>query len=195
MKRTVVVFDFDGTLTKKDTLLEFIKYACGKRRFYMGFLLYSPILVFMKLHLYANWKAKEKIFAFFFKGMCYEEFKALGMAFAETVEAIKRNDILARLKKHVSEGHSVYVISASVEEWVRPWCERLNVKGVLGTKIEVDKTGKVTGKFLSMNCYGQEKVNRLLKTEPNRDEYDLYAYGDSKGDKEIIECADYGKYV
>lgn len=49
-KEKIYCFDFDGTLTKKDTLIEFIKFSMGKTRFLMGFLLYSPILVLMKLH-------------------------------------------------------------------------------------------------------------------------------------------------
>ena len=195
MKRTVVVFDFDGTLTTKDTLLEFIKFACGKRRFFAGFLLYSPLLVLMKLRLYANWKAKEKIFTYLFKGMDYEAFKSLGMAFSGVVETIKRDETVAEIKKHITEGHDVYVISASIEDWVRPWCEKYKVKEVLGTKIEVDKNGKVTGKFLTKNCYGQEKINRLLREEPNRNDYSLIAYGDSRGDKEIISFADEGRYI
>ena len=60
MKKKLYCFDFDGTLTTSDTLLEFIKYAKGKGRFLMVFLMYSPLLVLMKLHLYPNWKAKQR---------------------------------------------------------------------------------------------------------------------------------------
>ena len=59
MKKKLYCFDFDGTLTTSDTLLEFIKYAKGRSRFLMVFLMYSPLLVLMKLHLYPNWKAKQ----------------------------------------------------------------------------------------------------------------------------------------
>lgn len=69
------------------------------------------------------------------------------------------------------------------------------LSNVLGTKIEIDLSGKLTGNFSSKNCYGQEKVNRLLEKEPDRTNYILYAYGDSAGDKEIIEFADYGYYI
>ena len=60
MKKKLYCFDFDGTLTTSDTLLEFIKYAKGRGRFLMVFLMYSPLLVLMKLHLYPNWKAKHQ---------------------------------------------------------------------------------------------------------------------------------------
>ncbi len=191
--RKVAVFDFDGTLTRKDTLLEFIKFACGNRRFYTGLLLYSPILVLMKLKFYPNWKAKQKFFSYFFKGMNYEKFKSLGESFVEVVEKIKREDLVIKLQEHIAEGHDVYVISASIEDWVKPWCEKFRIKSVLGTKIEVDESGKITGSFLTKNCYGKEKVCRLIEIEPNRKDYILYAYGDSRGDKEILSFAD--KYM
>lgn len=73
---------------------------------------------------------------------------------------------------------------------MRPFCIRLGVPNVIGTKVEVDSFGKLTGRFLTPNCYGQEKVCRLLEIEPNREEYILVAYGDSKGDKEMFEFAD-----
>ena len=82
-KRKVVVFDFDGTLTTKDTLIEFIKFSCGISKFYLGFLLYAPLLVLMKFNLYPNWKCKQKVFAWFFKGMKISDFSKLGEDFAK----------------------------------------------------------------------------------------------------------------
>lgn len=194
-KRKIAVFDFDGTLTTKDTLLEFIKYACGVGNFYIGFLLHSPLLVLMKLHLYPNWKAKEKVFSYFFKGWEYKKFQELGNRFADLIDTFKRDDIVKQLSKHIKNGDTVYVISASIEDWVKPWCQRNQVNMVLGTKIEVDEHGTITGKFSTENCYGQAKVNRLLHIEPRREEYVLYAYGDSRGDKEMLEFADHGVLI
>ena len=193
--RSIAVFDFDGTLTTKDTLLEFIKFACGTWNFYIVFLLYSPILILMKLHIFPNWKAKQMIFSHLFKGMEYKRFQDLGRQFANIIESFRREEIIEKLREHIKKGDTVYVISASIDEWVRPWCDAIGVKDVLGTKIEITSDGLITGKFLTNNCYGQEKVNRLLKKEPLRDEYFLYAYGDSRGDREMLAFADEGKLV
>ncbi len=193
--RNIVVFDFDGTLTCKDTFLEIIRFSCGSWKFYKGFLLYSPLLLLMKLHLYPNWKAKEKVFSYFFRGWKYTKFVELSIAFADKVEKIKRDVVVAKLQEHIKNGDSVYVISASIEEWIRPWCEKYCVSGVIGTKIEVDQKGLIVGKFLTKNCYGREKIYRLLEVEPSREEYSLCVYGDSRGDKEILEFADKGFYI
>ena len=90
MKKKIYCFDFDGTLTTSDTLLEFIRYAKGTGRFLMVFLMYSPLLVLMKLHLFPNWKAKQLIFAHLFAGMRIEKFDALCRDFAEEYQHLLR---------------------------------------------------------------------------------------------------------
>ncbi len=194
-KRCIAVFDFDGTLTTKDTLLEFIKFACGVPRFYWGFLLFCPILILMKLHLFPNWKAKQLFFSHFFKGWEYNDFKAKGQLFANEIEKMENRKMLEKLNDHLNHSDVVYVISASIFEWVQPWCEKIGVSRVLATQIEVDANGIISGRFAAKNCYGKEKVRRLLEVEPERRSYILYAYGDSRGDKEMIAFSDYGSEV
>lgn len=194
-KRCIAVFDLDGTLTTKDTLLEFIKFACGVPRFYWGFLLFCPILILMKLHLFPNWKAKQMFFSHFFKGWEYNDFKAKGQLFANEIEKMENRKMLEKLNDHLNHSDVVYVISASIFEWVQPWCEKIGVSRVLTTQIEVDANGIISGRFATKNCYGKEKVRRLLEVEPERHSYILYAYGDSRGDKEMIAFSDYGSEV
>ena len=192
-KREVVVFDFDGTLTKKDTFLEFIKFVFGKRAFCIGFFIHSPLLLLMKLGLYPNSKTKQQVFSWYFKGMSYDKFAKLGDKFADVI--VKNEETFNILQKHKSEESEIYVISASIEEWVRPFCFRAGIMNILATQVGVDSQGTLTGKFTTSNCYGKEKVHRLLEVEPDREEYYLYAYGDSKGDKDIILFADKGAYI
>lgn len=190
----VVVFDFDGNITKKDTLLEFIKFSRGKCKFYLGFLLYSPMLVAYKVKLYSNWKVKQHIFSYFFKGVSIDEFNEWGENFTEIVDQIIRPRAIAEIKKSIKEGDVVVINSASIENWILPWAKKTGIEIVIATKIEIDSTNKLTGKFLSENCYGKEKVNRLLELFPVREEYELWVYGDSRGDKELIEFAEKGWY-
>ena len=82
------------------------------------------------------------------------------------------------------------IISASIDNWVQPFFPSVKV---LGTQVEV-KDGCLTGRFLTKNCYGQEKVNRLLAVCPDRETYHLTAYGDSRGDKELLAFADVAHY-
>lgn len=188
----VAAFDFDGTLTTKDTLMAFIRFTHGRRRLLCGLLRHAHWLLLMRLGLYPNWKVKEKVFAYYYKGTTYEQFWQWGRCFADVAEALLNRQTTALLRWHLAEGHTVYVVTASIDEWVRPVCERLGVNTVLATCIEVSSDGILTGRFLSPNCYGAEKVVRLLETFPRRDSYTLYAYGDSRGDKELLAMADEG---
>ena len=207
-KEKIYCFDFDGTLTTKDTLLEMIKFAKGKTRFLLGFLLYSPILVLMKLHLFPNWKAKQLIFKHFFGGMTIEDFDELCVNFAMKNLYLLRFPGIARIQEAQRKRERVFVVSASIDNWVRPFFEIRNLKGiqVLGTQIEV-VDGKLTGYFKSNNCYGKEKVNRITEALVSsqashsestksfeRSEYEIEAFGDSRGDKEMLAFADKGHF-
>lgn len=193
-RETIVVFDFDGTITRKDTLLEFIKFSKRKMRFYFGFLLFSPLLVAMKLKLYQNWKVKQKLFSYFYKGVSIKQFDEWGNRFSTEIDKIIRPKAMETIKSYKEKRDKIIIISASVENWIKPWAEKADIETILATKIETDKNGLLTGKFLTKNCYGQEKVNRLLEVFPDRNEYKFIAYGDSRGDEELINFADEGFY-
>lgn len=193
--RKIYAFDFDGTLTTKDTLLEFIRFAKGSGQMFCGFLLFSPLLLLMKLHLYPNWKAKQQVFSYFFKGMNIDDFNALCTHFAEQNKHLLRPAGIEKVRKAIEEEQAtVLIISASIDNWVRPFFDEIDKKiQVLGTQIET-KGGLLTGQFTTKNCYGQEKVNRLTALYPHREAYELIAFGDSRGDKELLDFADKGFY-
>ena len=119
--KQIVAFDFDGTLTTKDTLLEFIRYVCGDMAFTIGFLRYSPLLVLMKLGLYPNYKAKQKVFSYFFKGMSIEAFDAVCQRFAQDSRHLLRPQSVETLHQALSEGAEVLIVSASIDNWVKPF--------------------------------------------------------------------------
>ena len=184
--KKIYAFDFDGTLTTRDTFLVLIRHACGTARFLYGFLLFVPLLVLMKMRLYPNGTAKQRVFAHFFKGMTIEAFDALCQDFARTHRHLLRTDVVRLLEQAVAEGSEVLIVSASIDNWVQPFFPSVTV---LGTQIEV-VDGRLTGRFLTPNCYGPEKVRRILDLFPDRSAYHLTAYGDSRGDRELLAFAD-----
>lgn len=192
-KKRIVVFDFDGTLTSKDTLIDFIRFVFGFRRLFWGFLLSCPWIFMMFIHLYPNEKVKERVLCHFFKGMSLARFEFLGKQFADRVVTYLRPTVVERLQKHLSQGDYVLVITASVPEWVRPLCCRLGVHQVIGTTMQVEN-GLLTGRFHSSNCYGVEKVNRL-RQQLGQDKGYVIVYGDSRGDKALADYADEAYWV
>ena len=89
----------------------------------------------------------------------------------------------------------VIIVSASIENWILPWAEKEGIEIVLATQIEVNEEERLTGYFSSPNCYGKEKVKRILEMYPNRENYILIAYGDSSGDFDMLSFADNGYII
>lgn len=191
--KKIYAFDFDGTLTTQDTLLAFIKFVHGKRKLYAGLLLFAPLLLLMKLKLYSNAKAKERVLCYFFSGMPLKLFREACHNFAITHQYLLRPQGMQLIKECLLYADEVVIVSASVEDWMKPFFEKLPKVHVVGTKIGVSN-GYVTGKLVSPNCYGKEKVRRMQELYPNRKTYFLSAYGDSRGDKELLAYADEKHY-
>ena len=192
---TIHAFDFDGTLTRRDTLIEFIRYVKGNKEFLIGFLKHLHLLIMMKLGIMPNWKTKRIIFQYFFGGMTLEKFNEYCEKFAKEKASLLRKKGMVAVNKAVMDGDQVVIISASIENWVEPFFrfQVSNHINIIGTKIQV-VDGKLTGRFLTRNCYGEEKVRRLLEQYPDRKEYKLVAYGDSRGDHALLDFADEGHY-
>ena len=192
---TIHAFDFDGTLTRRDTLLEYIRYVKGNKEFLIGFLKHLHLLIMMKLGMMPNWKTKRIIFQYFFGGMTLEKFNEYCEKFAKEKASLLRKKGMVAVNKAVMDGDQVVIISASIENWVEPFFrfQVSNHINIIGTKIQV-VDGKLTGRFLTKNCYGEEKVRRLLEQYPDRKEYKLVAYGDSRGDHALLDFADEGHY-
>ncbi len=190
---TLALFDFDGTITTDDSLIKFIRFVVGDVKTLWGMILLSPILITYKLKFIPNYKAKQIMLSYFFQGMDEQQFQKVAEEYSiKHIDTILRPKAMERITWHKDLGHKVIIVSASIECWIRPWCEQ-NGLDLIATRVEI-KDGLMTGKFLTKNCYGIEKVNRV-KEAYNLDDYDhIYAYGDSRGDKELLELADKSFY-
>lgn len=193
MSKTLALFDFDGTITTKDSFLEFLKFHKGGLNFLFGFALLSPYLVAMKLGLIPNWKAKEIVLKYFLKGLSIEDMKNVSADFsAKIIPRLLRSRALDQIKKHQENGDDIYIVSASAEDWLKPWCDQIGIK-LIGTRLEIIDE-KITGRIDGNNCYGQEKVERV-KAEIDISKYsEIYVYGDSRGDKEMLALAHFPHY-
>lgn len=186
--RTLALFDFDGTITYKDTLFAFIRFVKGRSRFFWGMIRLLPMLIANKLGFIPNDKAKEKLLAYFFKGMNYATFKRYGEKFCEEkLPQILKQAALDKINWHRSKHHRVVVVSASVEEWIRPWTESMGIE-LLCTEMEINDN-RLTGRFSTPNCNGEEKVKRIKELIDLNDYPVIYAYGDSKGDEAMLAIA------
>ena len=185
----LALFDFDGTITTDDSLIKFIRFSRGDSKFLVGMVILSPMLIVYKLKLIPNYRAKEYMLSHFFKDMSEEKFMQLTREYSlNHIDSVVRPKAMQKIAWHKEQGHEIVIVSASIECWLKPWCDKNNLN-LIGTKMQM-QNAKVTGLFASKNCHGVEKVNRI-KELYHLNEYDyIYAYGDSSGDKELLELAD-----
>lgn len=156
-------------------------------------LYYLPLLLLMKMGLYPNWKVKQKVFAHCFKGMKLSDFNNWCARFAHDKASVLRPKGVQKIGEILEAGDRVVIVSASINNWVEPFFAGLSGVFVIGTMIE-NRDGVITGRFLTRNCYGEEKVRRLLQLYPERQDYWLVAYGDSRGDFELLDFANESHY-
>ena len=101
-----------------------------------------------------------------------------------------RDDTRARLEWHQARQHEIVIVSASLGVYLETVGRLLGVDAVLSTELEVDAAGTCTGRMLGGNCRGAEKARRL-RAYLQSDDVEIWAYGDSAGDTELLAMADH----
>jgi phosphatidylglycerophosphatase C len=193
VKKEIAFFDFDGTITSKDTLLEFIKFTKGRFRFYLGFIINFHYLIALKLKIISNQSAKEKILNFFFKNTSAQTFERYCSSFSRNIlPHLLRPKAIEEITRLKEKNITVVIVSASPENWIEDWIKR-NELQLIASKLEI-KDGKLTGKLLGKNCHGNEKVSRIREVFSLDDHIVVAAYGDSIGDKPMLQLAEKAYY-
>jgi phosphatidylglycerophosphatase C len=189
VKQSLALFDFDGTITTRDTLFEVIKFQKGKLKFYLGMGYLSPLLILHKFKLLSAQRAKEVVLSFFFKGQLQSVFQhSCDQFILKALPSLLKQEALDKIAEHKKNNDRVIVVSASAHNWIQRWCEAMNIE-LIATRLEF-KNGILTGKLDSLNCNGVEKVNRIREYLNVTDFDSISAYGNSKGDKPMLELAD-----
>lgn len=184
----IAFFDFDGTITKKDSFLDFVSFTEGSFKMYKGVLVHLIPILGYKLGLISGHQIKEKLLTYFYKGRSENILTELGMQYSNTrLPNIIRPKAIDRIKWHKDQGHEVVVVTASILQWIKPWCDQLNIKYIT---TEIDVVNElITGKLKGENCIGPEKVVRIEKEYNIKSLEYIYAYGNSKGDRGLLEIA------
>ncbi len=192
----VAAFDVDHTVTTDDCVVPFMRRVAGTAPFVarvgVGALRHLPALVRRDRDRLKAIAARAA-----FAGRRWTDIEGLGEAFAAEVAASGlRPDTMARMRWHHAQGHDVVFVSASFTAYLEPLARRLGVvTGVLGTELVVGSDGRCTGELRGGNCRGPAKVHRLHRWldehRGGRAGVDVWAYGDSPGDRELLADADH----
>ena len=187
--QAIVAFDFDGTLTIKDSFTAFLKWRAGPAGWIFGLANMVPDLA-----LYVVDRNRGRIKAAsvrqFLKGQTREELSRDAERYADEIwDSFMRPDALACWKAWGEKGAHRVIVTASPETTIAPFARRLGAENLIGTQLEFDSQDRVTGRFATENCRRAEKVKRL-RAVYGQDVHLVAAYGDTSGDTEMIAMAD-----
>ena len=195
---SIVVFDFDGTITTDDTFRIFLKYYKGLANYAFNIILLLPSFVAYGLRLIDRNVVKARVIKRFFKGESQSQIEERAQSFAKTVipglirPAAKA--ALERAKLREKQGYeSLYICSASIGPYLRAYFEPQGINKILATEL-VSESGVCRGEIDGYNIWGAGKVRRILAEFEPEDVIIKEAYGDSRGDKELLNAAEASFY-
>ena len=195
----IAAFDFDGTLTKRDTFMPFLARGLGWPRFLLALLKCLPWLAAFALRLIPNHVAKQKLMLATLKNKTTAQMNDWTSRWlAQSSPGQWQSWTMARLVEHQQQGHCCVMVSASPDIYLKRIAQHLSFDALLCTEMAV-VDGRLTGLMKTPNCHGEQKVLRLKAWMAERFGVDaegatLYAYGDTSGDKPMLRMAAYAFY-
>ncbi|WP_126653881.1 HAD family hydrolase [Chryseobacterium aureum] len=185
-------FDFDGTLTYKDTMFMYLKFY-DSTKYRIQFLRHVPLFILLKLKLAETEKVKKSFIGSILKGQSQEKIEQKSKQFFEQhYPKIVRENALDFINNIDHNNTQSLLVTASLDIWVKPFAQALKME-LVSTRAEF-KNGVFTGNFVGKNCNGKEKLVRI-KEEINDSKYDkIIAFGDTSGDRPMLKWANEGHY-
>jgi phosphatidylglycerophosphatase C len=194
----IAAVDFDGTLTRSDSVVPFLRLV-GGRRWMVRLARHAPSVI-----VAAARRDRDRLKALateaVFRGVARSRVEAVALEHGRGIAVGGlRDDVVARLGWHLDQGHQVVIVSASYEPYVRVVASSLGAAGVVATRLAVDADDVCTGELDGSNCRAEEKVRRLdgwlSERGLARADVELWAYGDSAGDRQLLAWADHPVWV
>jgi len=191
MKRAtnLALFDFDGTITTKETFVDFLRYATPRWRIGIGQILLAPVIIGYTLGWISPSRARQALARVALRGLSADTLRRRGADFAKEVIAARIRPCAAqRIEWHRDRGDTIVVVSASLDVYLEAWCEHAGL-AVLCSRLEV-RGGRLTGSYRGPDCCGEEKKRRILERYDPESFASVYAYGDTSEDDAMLGLAD-----
>jgi len=187
MKKNIAFFDFDGTITHDDSVKSFFKFMYGKTFFYHYYLYHIFQILKLKLKIedytYLKKKRINKLIKDFSKTFIMNKSKEFYKVFLKNNIKV---DALNAIKVLSKKNFEIVIVSASYDILILGFCNEFNLNLITNTLEVID--GEFTGKCIDFHdCNFFEKVNRIHKDYNLSDYNEIYVYGDSEGDMEMMK--------
>lgn len=188
----LALFDFDGTLTTRETFPDFMRYAVARPRLLAGGVLLAPVVFGYRRGWVAGNPTRASIVQVGLRGVDAARLRTQGEAFARDVlPGVLRPDAMARLQWHRARGDRIVVVSGGLDVYLAPWCAAQGVE--LACSVLAERGGRVAG-YAGPQCVGEEKVRRILALCDPQAYSAIHAYGDTHEDEAMLAMAHHRTY-
>lgn len=185
---TLALFDFDGTITTREMLPDFFRVAIPRYRVLVGTVLLAPLIMGYKLGVVSGTRVRAAIVRMGFAGVSLDSYRCHGLAFASDVlPGVIRAEVIERIGWHRGRGDRVIVVSGALDVYLQPWCEAHGLELICSALEHRD--GRLTGRYQGPQCVAAHKRAQVLARVDLSRYSEIYAYGDTVEDRELLEMA------
>jgi len=185
----LALFDFDGTLTLRETFGPFLTGAVPKHRILLGRLLLTPMILAYRAGWVSGVRVRAAVVRIGLSGASAAALRRAGEQFVrDTLPALLRVQMLERLEWHRQRGDTIVIVSGAFDVILDPWCQQLGVER-LCSQLE-SRDGVLGGRYMGEQCVGNEKVRRVLNQYDLSSYTRIHAYGDTAEDHALLTLAD-----
>lgn len=184
----LALFDFDGTITRRELFGDFMRRAVPPRRLALGQALLAPVVAGYKLGVVSGSAARSAVVAVGLRRVAEQRVRQVGEDFArEVIPGTLRPTAMERIRWHQERGDTVVVVSGAFDVYLAPWCRQHGL-GLLCSALEA-RDGVLTGRYRGAQCVNGEKARRVQVEYPLADYAQVYAYGDTREDRALLAIA------
>ena len=200
MTRSIAAFDFDGTLTRRDTVFPFLVRYHGLTKVARALARSAPTAGRARLRRtpgdpHHRDLTKAAVLRELFTGEDPSRLAEHGADYARTISRRLRPTMVDRLEWHRDRGHELVIVSASLAAYLVPFAAEHGISHVIGVELATGPDGFLSGELGRPNVRGPEKATRLRAWFDGNEPDELWAYGNSSGDRELLAMATHPVWV
>lgn len=186
--KNLALFDFDGTITTRETMPDFVRRSISRRRLLLGQLLLAPLVIGYKLGLVSGVLVRSAIVRFGYSGVSRARIEAAGRDFArDYLPNVLRPEAMQCIAWHKAQGNAVVVVSGGLDAYLIPWCKEHGLELICSSLQH--RQGVLTGRYAGRQCVLAEKARQVGERYDLSSYATIYAYGDTPEDRDLLGLA------
>ncbi|MEB3754872.1 HAD-IB family hydrolase [Acinetobacter sp. MD2(2019)] len=189
MTQSLALFDFDGTLYLDDSFTQFIFYTLSKRHIVRKGIKILPWIQAYYAKLYPADAMRQKLYQQMFEHQKYNEIQNLAQQYSQLLLKKLNPVLLAQLRQHQQLGHQVVIVSASLDLYLKPLSDLLQVELICTETAHHNH--RLTGEYQTPDCSLEQKRLRIEQKFQLEQFSHIYAYGNSHEDLAMLGLANH----